>query len=186
MAKTASAAVKKPKPTSSSKAAKPRATKPSATPDAMLGKKAPEFRLPIAGGMISSKNFSGKPYVLYFYPKDDTSGCTAEACAFRDALPDFSALGVALLGVSKDSLASHEKFAAKYNLNFPLASDTEGKLLQAFGVWIEKSMYGRKYMGIDRATFLIDAKGVIRAVWRKVSVTGHVQAVQQALQDMTK
>jgi peroxiredoxin Q/BCP len=151
-------------------------------PDNLLGTKVPVFTLPTnGGGEVNSKVLKGKPYVLYFYPKDDTSGCTTEACGFRDALPAFSALGATIIGVSKDSVKSHDKFAAKYDLTFPLASDEDGTVLQAFGVWIEKSMYGRKYMGIDRSTFLVDASGTIRAVWRKVSVTGHVEAVQAAL-----
>ena len=110
--------------------------------------------------------------VLYFYPKDDTPGCTAEACAFRDALPDFSKVKAAIIGISRDSVASHAKFKTKFGLPFPLASDEDGKVCQAYGVWVEKSMYGKKYMGIERSTFLIDAKGVIRNVWRKVKVDG--------------
>lgn len=164
----------------------PKAKKPAATePDALLGKKAPAFSLPVSGGgTVSNTGLKGKPYVLYFYPKDDTPGCTTEACGFRDALPAFNKLGATVIGVSKDSLKSHEKFIAKFDLPFPLASDEEGKVLQAFGVWVEKSMYGRKYMGIDRATFVVDATGTVRAVWRKVSVTGHVAAVQAALAEL--
>jgi thioredoxin-dependent peroxiredoxin len=115
--------------------------------------------------------------VLYFYPKDDTSGCTAEACAFRDALPDFSKVKAQVIGISRDSVASHDKFKQKYKLPFPLASDEDGKVCRAYGVWVEKSMYGRKYMGIERSTFLIDGKGVVRAIWRKVKVPGHAEAV---------
>jgi peroxiredoxin Q/BCP len=118
--------------------------------------------------------------VLYFYPKDDTSGCTAEACAFRDSLPDFSKLKAEVIGVSRDSVASHDKFKKKYRLPFPLASDEDGKVCQAYGVWVEKSMYGRKYMGIERSTFLIDARGIVRGVWRKVKVDGHADEVLQA------
>ena len=118
--------------------------------------------------------------VLYFYPKDDTSGCTAEACAFRDQLPDFSKLKTAVIGVSRDSAASHDKFKTKYQLPFPLASDEDGKVCEAYGVWAEKSMYGRKYMGIERSTFLIDGNGILRGVWRKVKVPGHVEAVLEA------
>lgn len=165
--------------------AKSAATVIPAAADALLGQKVPAFSLPTGdGGSVSSKSLLGKPFILYFYPKDDTSGCTAEACAFRDALPDFTRLDATIIGISKDSVASHAKFAAKYGLNFPLASDTEGAVLAAFGVWVEKSMYGRKYMGIERATFLVDAKGVIRAVWRKVSVPSHVAAVQAALKTL--
>ena len=167
------------------KAAKPKTvkakTRAEAAPDTMLGKKVPAFSLPTADGTVSSADLKGKPFVLYFYPKDDTPGCTTEACGFRDALPAFKKLKATVIGVSKDSVKSHAKFAEKFSLPFPLASDEEGKVLAAFGVWVEKSMYGRKYMGIDRATFLVDASGTIRAVWRKVSVTGHVEAVQAAL-----
>lgn len=153
--------------------------------DAMVDNKVPVFSLPTGDGdKVSSKDLLGNPFVLYFYPKDNTSGCTSEACDFRDALPEFKRLGATVIGISKDSVASHAKFAAKYDLNFPLASDAEGKILEAFGVWVEKSMYGRKYMGIERATFLVDAKGIIRAVWRKVSVPGHVAAVQAVLKSL--
>jgi peroxiredoxin Q/BCP len=146
-----------------------------------VGDKAPEFSLPADGGAkIALKDYKGKPVVLYFYPKDDTSGCTAEACDFRDALPDFSKAKAAVIGISRDSVASHDTFKAKFKLSFPLASDEDGKVCQAYGVWVEKSMYGRKYMGIERSTFLIDGKGVIRKVWRKVKVPGHAEEVLQA------
>jgi thioredoxin-dependent peroxiredoxin len=143
-----------------------------------VGDRAPDFTLPAdGGGKVSLKALRGKPVVLYFYPKDDTSGCTAEACAFRDALPDFSKVKAQVIGISRDSVASHDKFKQKYKLRFPLASDEDGKVCQAYGVWVEKSMYGRKYMGIDRSTFLIDAEGIVRAIWRKVKVPGHAEAV---------
>jgi thioredoxin-dependent peroxiredoxin len=146
-----------------------------------IGDKAPSFTLPTdGGGKISLGDFKGKPVVLYFYPKDDTSGCTAEACAFRDALPDFSKLKAHVIGISRDSVASHDKFKTKYKLSFPLASDEDGKVCNAYGVWVEKSMYGRKYMGIERSTFLIDGKGVIRGLWRKVKVPGHAEEVLEA------
>ena len=133
-----------------------------------VGDKAPDFSLPADNGdTVSLKALKGKAVVLYFYPKDDTPGCTAEACAFRDALPDFSKVKAAIVGISRDSVASHDKFKTKFALPFPLASDTDGKVCEAYGVWVEKSMYGRKYMGIERATFLIYGKGVIRNVWRK-------------------
>lgn len=149
------------------------------------GDKAPDFSMPATlMGTASLKALSGSPFVLYFYPKDDTSGCTAEACDFRDQLPAFKNLKATVIGVSKDSLASHEKFAKKYELSFPLASDEKTKVCEAFGTWVEKSMYGRTYMGIERSTFVIDGKGVIRALWRKVSVTGHVAEVAKALQDI--
>ncbi len=146
-----------------------------------IGDKAPSFTLPTdGGGKISLNDFKGKPVVLYFYPKDDTSGCTAEACAFRDQLPDFSKLKATVIGVSRDSTASHDKFKTKYKLPFPLAADEDGKVCEAYGVWAEKSMYGRNYMGIERATFLIDGKGTLRGVWRKVKVPGHVEEVLEA------
>ena len=150
-----------------------------------VGSKAPDFTLPTdGGGEVSLKALKGKPVVLYFYPKDDTSGCTAEACAFRDTLPDFSKVKAQVIGISRDSVASHDKFKQKYKLPFPLASDADGKVCEAYGVWVEKSMYGRKYMGIKRATFLIDAKGVVRGVWRKVKVPGHAEEVLEAARAM--
>ncbi len=116
-----------------------------------VGDKAPGFSLPADGGAtVALKDYKGKAVVLYFYPKDDTSGCTAEACAFRDALPDFSKVNAQIVGISRDSVASHDKFKKKYRLTFPLASDEDGHVCQAYGVWAEKSMYGRKYMGIER------------------------------------
>jgi peroxiredoxin Q/BCP len=147
------------------------------------GAKAPDFTLPAdGGGRVSLKALRGRPVVLYFYPKDDTSGCTKEACGFRDAEPDFSGIKAAVIGVSRDSVASHDKFKAKHGLNFTLAADEDGKVCEAYGTWVEKSMYGRKYMGIDRATFLIDRDGVVRRVWRKVKVPGHVEEVLAAAQ----
>ena len=146
-----------------------------------VGDKAPSFTLPAdGGGKVSLKDFKDKTVVLYFYPKDDTSGCTAEACAFRDALPDFSKVDAEIIGVSRDPVKSHDKFKAKYDLPFPLASDEDGKVCEAYGTWVEKSMYGRKYMGIERSTFLVDGKGVIRNVWRKVKVPGHADEVLKA------
>ncbi|MCB1442342.1 MAG: thioredoxin-dependent thiol peroxidase [Methyloceanibacter sp.] len=148
-----------------------------------VGDKAPTFTLPTdGGGDISLKDLKGETVILYFYPKDDTSGCTAEACAFRDALPDFSKVNATVIGVSKDPVKKHDKFKNKYDLTFPLASDEDGKVCDAYGTWVEKSMYGRKYMGIDRSTFLIDGNGVIRAIWRKVKVPGHVDEVLKATQ----
>ncbi|MGI8725941.1 MAG: thioredoxin-dependent thiol peroxidase [Methyloceanibacter sp.] len=146
-----------------------------------VGDKAPAFSLPTdGGGKIALKDLKGKTVALYFYPKDDTSGCTAEACAFRDALPDFSRVDAAIVGISRDPVASHDKFKKKFDLTFPLASDEDGKVCEAYGTWVEKSMYGRKYLGIERATFLIDGKGVIRNVWRKVKVPGHAKDVLEA------
>ncbi|MGE0716924.1 MAG: peroxiredoxin [Alphaproteobacteria bacterium] len=148
-----------------------------------IGKPAPAFTMPTDGnGKVSLAGLKGKNVILYFYPKDDTSGCTAEACGFRDALPDFSKIDAVIVGVSKDSVASHDKFKAKYDLPFILASDTDTGVTEKYGAWVEKSMYGRKYMGIERATFLIDAKGVVRGIWRKVKVPGHVDAVLKAVE----
>jgi len=146
-----------------------------------VGDNAPDFTLPAdGGGKVSLKALKGKTAVLYFYPKDDTSGCTAEACAFRDQLPDFSKVKAAVVGISRDSVESHDTFKKKYGLTFPLASDEDGKVCEAYGTWVEKSMYGRKYMGIERSTFLIDSKGVIRNIWRKVKVPGHADEVLKA------
>jgi peroxiredoxin Q/BCP len=146
-----------------------------------IGKPAPDFTLPTdGGGRIRLKDRRGRKIVLYFYPKDDTSGCTAEACGFRDRMPELARHGLAVIGVSRDSVASHDKFKSKYGLPFTLASDLDGTVSEAYGTWVEKSMYGRKYMGVDRATFLIDEKGIVRAVWRKVKVPGHVEEVLKA------
>lgn len=145
------------------------------------GDNAPDFKLPTdGGGELSLSAFNGSKVVLYFYPKDDTSGCTKEAMGFRDALPAFETAGTRVIGVSKDSVARHDKFKAKYDLDFPLVSDEDGSLCEAYGVWVEKSMYGRKYMGIERSTFLIDGDGRIARVWRKVKIPGHVQEVLAA------
>jgi peroxiredoxin Q/BCP len=146
------------------------------------GKKAPDFSAATDGGKkLKLSELRGKPVVLYFYPKDDTPGCTTEACGFRDAMPDFKKLKALVIGVSKDSVARHDKFKAKYELPFPLVSDEDGKICEKYGTWIEKSLYGRKYMGIDRATFLIDKEGVVRKIWHKVKVASHVDEVKEAL-----
>lgn len=146
------------------------------------GDKAPPFTLAAdGGGKVELSELKGQTVVLYFYPKDDTSGCTKEACGFRDNMARLTKAGAVVVGVSRDSVAKHDKFKAKYDLNFALGSDEDGKVCEAYGTWIEKSMYGRKYMGIDRATFLIDGKGVIRNVWRKVKVPGHVDEVLAAV-----
>jgi peroxiredoxin Q/BCP len=145
------------------------------------GDKAPKFKLATDGnGSVSLAGLKGRPFVLYFYPKDDTSGCTKEAIDFSAARKKFDALGVLVVGVSKDSAASHDKFKTKHKLKVTLGSDEELETATAYGVWVEKSMYGRKYMGMERATFLVDGKGVIREVWRKVKVPGHVDAVLAA------
>jgi peroxiredoxin Q/BCP len=145
------------------------------------GDKAPDFTLATDGdGKVTLSKLKGKKVILYFYPKDDTSGCTAEACGFRDNLPKFGRTDATVIGISRDSVASHDRFKKKYDLPFMLASDEEGKVCEAYGTWVEKSMYGRKYMGIERATFLIDPKGAVRNVWRKVKVPGHVDEVLAA------
>ena len=141
----------------------------------------PSFKLPTdGGGEVSGSSLKGHPYVLYLYPKDDTSGCTKEAIGFTQSLDAFTKLNVAIVGLSKDSVAKHDKFKAKHDLGVTLASDESGELIEALGSWVEKSMYGRKYMGIDRSTFLVDADGKIAKVWRKVKVPGHVDDVLKA------
>ena len=150
-----------------------------------VGDSAPTFSAATDGdGKLDLAALKGRKVVLYFYPKDDTSGCTKEACGFKEALPDFSKLDAEILGVSKDSVKSHDKFKAKYDLPFKLVSDEDGSICENYGVWVEKSMYGRKYMGIERATFLIDEEGVVQGVWRKVKVPGHVDAVLKAAQEL--
>lgn len=150
-----------------------------------VGDKAPAFNMKTdGGGKVSLSSLKGKNVVLYFYPKDDTSGCTAEACGFRDDQSAFNKLDAVVIGVSRDSVASHDKFKKKHDLNFQLGSDETGKVTEDYGVWVEKSMYGRKYMGIERATFLIDGKGVIRNIWRKVKVPGHVAEVKKAIKEL--
>lgn len=150
-----------------------------------VGDKAPSFSLATdGGGKVTSAALKGKNVILYFYPKDDTSGCTAEACGFRDSHPNFKKADAVVIGVSRDSVASHDKFKKKYDLNFQLGADETGKVTEDYGVWVEKSMYGRKYMGIERATFLIDGKGVIQGVWRKVKVPGHVDEVLKAVKGL--
>ncbi|WP_370335064.1 thioredoxin-dependent thiol peroxidase [Parvularcula marina] len=146
------------------------------------GKKAPNFSLPTEdGGKVSLKDFKGQMLVLYFYPKDDTSGCTKEAIGFSEMLGAFKKAGAAVLGVSKDTPEKHAKFRAKHELTVPLASDEDGKVIEAYGSWVEKNMYGKKYMGIERSTFLIGPDGKILEVWRKVRVPGHVEKVLDAV-----
>jgi len=147
-----------------------------------IGDKAPPFDLSAdGGGEASLSDLKGKTVVLYFYPKDDTSGCTAEAIAFSKEAKAFKSAGAVVIGVSKDSVASHDKFKAKHKLTVTLAADEDIKTAEAYGVWVEKSMYGRRYMGMERATFLIDGKGVIRNIWRKVKVPGHSADVLSAV-----
>ncbi|MBA4012259.1 MAG: peroxiredoxin [Phenylobacterium sp.] len=148
------------------------------------GASAPDFELQGAQGPVKLADFAGKPLVVYFYPKDDTSGCTKEAQEFTALAAHFAQAGVALLGVSKDSVASHAKFTAKYDLAVPLASDPEGAMIEAYGSWVEKNMYGRKYMGIERSTFLIGADGKLARIWRKVRVPSHAAEVLKAAQSL--
>ena len=146
-----------------------------------VGQPAPPFSLKTdGGGELSLDSLRGRKVVLYFYPKDDTSGCTRQACGFRDAIAGFDAAGAVVIGVSPDSVESHDRFRQKYDLPFRLASDPDRQAAEAYGVWVEKSMYGRKYMGIERSTFLIDEDGRIARIWRKVKLPGHVEAVLAA------
>ena len=146
-----------------------------------IGDLAPDFNLPRDGGAEQSlSQLRGKPVVLYFYPKDDTSGCTLEAHDFTALKPEFDKIGVEIIGMSPDKAAKHDKFKEKHELNITLVSDEEKTTLMTYGVWVEKSMYGRKYMGVERTTFLIDKTGKIAEIWHKVKVPGHAQAVLQA------
>jgi peroxiredoxin Q/BCP len=148
------------------------------------GDQAPDFILSANGHQsVSLSALRGKTVVLYFYPKDDTTGCTNQAKSFSDAADQFSAAGAVVVGVSKDSVISHNKFKAKYDLNLTLASDPEGKVIEAYGCWVPKSMYGRNYMGIERSTFLIDELGTILKVWRKVKVPNHAKTVLEQIEN---
>jgi peroxiredoxin len=160
-------------------------TPKGASMDLKPGDKTPNFKLATDGdGEITRSSLKGQPFVLYFYPKDDTSGCTKEAIDFSKAAKKFDGLGIPVIGVSKDSTASHDKFKAKHKLKLTLGSDPETQVAKDFGVWVEKSMYGRKYMGMERATFLVDGKGVIHQIWRKVKVLGHAEAVLAAAKSL--
>ena len=151
-------------------------------PEFNIGDKAPDFNIPTnGGGNTTLSTYSGKFLVLYFYPKDDTPGCTTEAKDFTALYADFGKAGAAILGVSKDTVAKHEKFISKHELAITLGSDESGEMVEAYGVWVEKNMYGRKYMGIQRSTFLIGPDGKIAHVWPKVKVKGHAQAVLDTL-----
>lgn len=147
-----------------------------------VGDPAPNFTMPtVSGGTVSLNDLRGKKVVLYFYPKDDTPGCTIEACSFRDNLPDFQGANAEVIGVSRDNTESHQAFRDKYGLNFTLASDDTGEVTEAFGVWREKNMYGKTFMGIQRSTFLIDENGNIAKIWPTVSVEGHSKEVLAAI-----
>ena len=147
-----------------------------------VGSNAPDFTLPTdGGGTLTLSALRGRKVIVYFYPKDNTPGCTTEACDFQAALPDFSGANAAILGISKDDPNSHDKFKAKFTLGFTLVSDIDGNVCEDFGVWVEKINYGKKYMGIERATFLIDENGVVRKIWRKVKVAGHAAEVLDAV-----
>ena len=146
------------------------------------GRKAPDFKLPDDGGKtLQLTKLKGRPVVIYFYPKDDTSGCTAEAKDFSCLAGDFAAAGAEVIGISPDSPASHAKFKAKHDLGVRLAADEDKAVAQAYGVWVEKSMYGRKYMGVERSTFLVDKSGKLARIWRKVKVPGHAEEVLEAV-----
>ncbi len=147
-----------------------------------VGDQAPAISLPRDGGeIVNLSDFAGKKVVLYFYPKDDTPGCTKEAIGFTDVVDEFAALDTVILGVSKDSVKKHDKFVAKHDLKIALLSDEDGDVCERYGTWVEKNMYGKTYMGIERATYLIGADGKIVQVWRKVRVPGHVDAVLDAV-----
>ena len=177
-AKSTTPTKSKPKTT---KAAKPG---PS-TKQLRIGQKAPAFSLPNQDGKIMRlADFKGKKVVLYFYPKDDTPGCTKESCAFRDGLDEIDASGAVVLGISGDSVDSHKKFVKKFNLNFPLLSDETKTVLQAYGVWKEKSLYGRNFMGVERTTFIIDEQGKLDDIFPKVKVDGHLEEVLAELDVM--
>lgn len=150
-----------------------------------LDREAPDFTAPTdGGGEVTLSELKGKKVVLYFYPKDDTSGCTKEAIQFTERLADFEKAGAVVLGVSKDTPAKHDKFKEKHGLGVTLVSDEDGAICEAYGVWKEKSMYGRKYMGIERSTFLIDDEGTVRNEWRKVKVPGHAREVLEAVRSL--
>lgn len=157
----------------------------TAATDLSVGDKAPKFELPRdGGGTVKLADFAGKPVVLYFYPQDDTTGCTKEAIDFSQLKPEFGKAGAVVIGVSPDSATKHDKFKAKHGLTIELAADEERKVIDAYNLWVEKQMYGRSYMGVERATFLIGRDGRIAAIWRKVRVKGHAEAVLQAVREL--
>jgi peroxiredoxin Q/BCP len=146
-----------------------------------IGDRVPDFSLPRdGGGVVAPADYRGRKLVLYFYPKDDTPGCTTEALEFTARLPEFEAAGTAVLAISKDSVKSHDRFRDKHGLSVPLLSDESGAVVEKFGLWGEKKMYGRTFMGVERATYLVDADGFVRRVWRSVKVSGHVEEVLEA------
>ncbi len=156
-------------------------------PSLKPGDKAPAFSMPTdSGDNIALKDFKGKKLVLYFYPKDDTPGCTKEAIAFSADIAKFKRAGAAVVGVSRDTAVKHKKFKDKHDLKVVLGADEDGKTTEAYGVWVKKSMYGREYMGIERSTFLIDEKGKIAEIWRKVKVKDHAEAVLAAVKTLGK
>ncbi len=153
--------------------------------DSLIGQKLPDFDLPTdGGGNATNADFAGRALVLYLYPKDDTSGCTKESLGFAEHYDDFKAAGAEIVGLSKDGVKSHDKFKTKYGFPFTLLADEETVLIAALGAWVEKSMYGKKYMGTDRSTFIVDADGVVQKAWRKVKVPGHVDEVLEAVKTM--
>ncbi len=169
------------------KKSKKSANKSAKARELKVGQKAPDFTLPAdSGEKISLKDFRGKKVVLYFYPKDDTPGCTKEACSFRDNINRILEKGAVVIGVSADSVESHKKFKEKYNLNFPLLSDEKHKVLQKYGVWKERNLYGKKFMGTERTTFIIDENGKIAHIFRKVKVDGHTEEVLKKLDELTQ
>lgn len=148
-----------------------------------VGATAPDFTMPATGGRsVSAEALKGRPYLLYFYPKADTPGCTKQACGLQEALPDLGKIGLEVIGISPDAMPPIEKFAAKYKLTFPLASDADQKVALSYGTWVEKSMYGKTYMGMERSSFLVGADGRIKAIWRKVKPEAHAAQVMQAAQ----
>lgn len=150
-----------------------------------IGDKAPGFKLPAdGGGECDLADYAGKPVVLYFYPRDDTPGCTTEAQGFRDALAEFGKCDAVVIGVSKDTVKKHDRFKEKHGLNFSLIADVDGELCEKYGVWVEKKNYGRTYMGIERSTFLIGGDGKLREIWRKVRVKGHVDKVLETVREL--
>lgn len=180
-AKKSTQKAKKVKKSSKDKSAKAKAV------ELKVGQKAPDFTLPSdTGEKISLKDFRGKKVVLYFYPKDDTPGCTKEACSFRDNINQILERGAVVLGVSADSVESHKKFKEKYNLNFPLLSDEKHKVLEKYGVWKERNLYGKKFMGTERTTFIIDENGRIAHIFKNVKVDGHTEEVLRKLDELSQ